>query len=205
MFDRVTLHAGDVEASRRFYEIVLTTLGLIRTDAGRDRPVWQEFGLQPGEDKVTRRLHIGFAAPSREHVERFWQEGVHAGYASDGEPGPRSQYRDDYYGAFLLDPDGNSAEAVHHGAVRTDGAIDHLWIRVSDLAASRAFYAELAQDAEMRIGTDLAERVSFVAPAGGSFSLVPGEPTEALAMGIPAVRGAATIDPDGNSVALVNR
>jgi catechol 2,3-dioxygenase-like lactoylglutathione lyase family enzyme len=39
----------------------------------------------------------------------------------DGAPGPRPQYGGDYYGAFLLDPDGNSAEAVHHGSLREHG------------------------------------------------------------------------------------
>ena len=89
---------------------------------------------------MTRRLHIGFAAPSREHVDAFWRAGTDAGYRDDGAPGPRPQYREDYYGAFLLDPDGNSAEAVHHGACRAGGVIDHLWIRVADVAASSAFY-----------------------------------------------------------------
>ena len=60
---------------------------------------------------MTRRLHIGFAAPSREHVDAFWRAGTEAGYQDDGAPGPRPQYHADYYGAFLLDPDGNSAEA----------------------------------------------------------------------------------------------
>ena len=53
-----------------------------------------------------------------------WRAGTGAGYRSDGEPRPRPEYRDDYYGAFLLDPDGNSAEAVHHGAMRESGKID---------------------------------------------------------------------------------
>ena len=71
---------------------------------------------------MTRRLHVGFVAPSRAAVDEFWRVGVEAGYRDDGAPGPRPQYTEDYYGAFLLDPDGNSAEAVHHGALRRDGA-----------------------------------------------------------------------------------
>jgi hypothetical protein len=51
-------------------------------------------------------------------VDEFWRVGTAAGYRDDGVPGPRPQYRADYYGAFLLDPDGNSIEAVHHGALR---------------------------------------------------------------------------------------
>ena len=71
---------------------------------------------------ATRRLHVAFAAPTREQVDEFWRVGTEAGYADDGSRGRGPQYRDDYYGAFLLDPDGNSAEAVHHGALRRAGS-----------------------------------------------------------------------------------
>ena len=68
---------------------------------------------------MTQRLHIGFAAPSRAAGRRVLaRRHRRPGTRDDGAPGPRPQYRDDYYGAFLLDPDGNSAEAVHHGALR---------------------------------------------------------------------------------------
>src|SRR5436853_290424 len=80
------------------------------------------------------------SARSREHVDEFWRVGTEAGYQPDGEPGPRPQYGPDYYGGFLLDPDGNSAEAVHHDSVRQDGIVDHLWLRVSDVAVARDFY-----------------------------------------------------------------
>src|SRR5215210_8344131 len=58
---------------------------------------------------------IGFVAPSRPEVDEFWRVGTAAGHPDDGAPGARPQYRPDCYGAFLLDPDGNSVEAVHHG------------------------------------------------------------------------------------------
>jgi catechol 2,3-dioxygenase-like lactoylglutathione lyase family enzyme len=84
---------------------------------------------------------------------------------------------DDYYGAFLLDPDGNSAEAVHHETPRGGVNIDHLWIRVADVAASKRFYATIAPHAGLELGADTPERVQFRAPSG-SFSLVAGTPTE---------------------------
>ena len=55
-------------------------------------------------------------------------------------PARALEYSDDYYGAFLLDPDGNSAEAVHQRVQRDGGSIDHLWIRVADVDASTRFY-----------------------------------------------------------------
>jgi catechol 2,3-dioxygenase-like lactoylglutathione lyase family enzyme len=126
---------------------------------------------------VTRRLHVAFVAPSRAHADDFWRAGTTAGYRDDGAPGPRPQYGDDYYGAFLLDPDGNSAEAVHHETPRGDVNIDHLWIRVADVAASKRFYATIAPHAGLELGADTPERVQFRATSG-SFSLVAGTPTE---------------------------
>ena len=159
---------------------MLSTLGVEQTYSGERGAEWNDFSLAPasGEKPVTRRLHIGFAAPSRAHVDAFWNAGVAAGYRDDGAPGARPQYSDDYYGAFLLDPDGNSAEAVHHGSLREQGNVDHLWIRVGDLEASTRFYETVAPAAGFHIGRELADRTLF-ACLGGSFSIVSGgAPTE---------------------------
>lgn len=139
MFDHVTIRVADREASERFYTTVLRTLGLEPSYSGADLAEWDDFSLvaADAEHPVTRGLHIGFFAPTRDHVHAFWQAGVDASHRDDGPPGPRPQYGDDYYGGFLLDPDGNSAAAVHHDRARERGRIDHLWIRVTDVAASK--------------------------------------------------------------------
>jgi catechol 2,3-dioxygenase-like lactoylglutathione lyase family enzyme len=193
VFACVTIAASDLPASAAFYTTVLPG----------DRPDFSVVAAD-GPDAVTRRLHLGFAAASREDVDAFWRAGVDAGHPSDGEPGPRPQYRHDYYGAFLLDPDGNSIEAVHHGAMRAPGLVDHVWIRVSDLAASRRFYESLAPRVGCRVGTDTPERVSFNA-VEGSFSLVEGEPTANLRWAFAAADAATERDPDGNVVELTRR
>ncbi len=172
----MTIRVADLDASRRFYDTVLATLGVQR--AVRD--AWGHFAIAPAtaERPGTNRLHIGFAAPSHEHVDAFWRAGVDAGYRDDGAPGPRPVYGDDYYGGFLLDPDANSAEAALHDNVGP-GVIDHLWIRVADLAAARDLYLSIAPQAGLRLGTDTDERVQFRGDSG-TFSLLPGEPTEHL-------------------------
>jgi catechol 2,3-dioxygenase-like lactoylglutathione lyase family enzyme len=187
MFDHVTIHASDRDASERFYETVLHTLGIEKGFADELFAHWNDFSLAQatGEKPATRRLHIGFVAPSREHADEFWRVGAEAGYRDDGAPGPRPQYGDDYYGAFLLDPDGNSAEAVHHGSLRTDGWIDHLWIRVADVAASKRFYELVAPHGGFARRRDTADGAQF-AGKSGSFSIVAGEPTEQLHMAFPA-------------------
>jgi catechol 2,3-dioxygenase-like lactoylglutathione lyase family enzyme len=180
MIDHVTIRASDRAASERFYTTVLATLGIEQTHAGPEYPEWGDFSLAQADAThgPTRRLHIGFVAPSREHVDTFWRTGTEAGYRDDGAPGLRPQYSDDYYGAFLLDPDGNSAEAVHHGSLREGGVIDHLWIRVSDLEASTRFYETVGPATGFRVGSELADRTQF-ACVSGSFSVVAAsEPTE---------------------------
>jgi catechol 2,3-dioxygenase-like lactoylglutathione lyase family enzyme len=141
VFDHVTIRVSDRDLSERFYETVLPLLGLTRTN-DRRYVEWADFSIaRASDDKpVTRRLHVGFTAPSRQHVDELWRAGTAAGHRDDGAPGLRPQYNEDYYSAFLLDPDGNSIEAVHHGCVERRGSIDHLWMRVADVAASRRFY-----------------------------------------------------------------
>ncbi|HEX3254414.1 MAG TPA: VOC family protein [Gaiellaceae bacterium] len=195
VFDHVTIRASDPGASKRFYETVLSTLGIEPTASDEPYDEWDDFSIGDAEDKtrVTRRLHVAFPAPSREHVDRFWQAGVEAGYRDDGTPGPRPQYGDDYYGGFLLDPDGNSAEAVHYSeALREDGVVDHLWIRVADVAEAKRFYEHVAPFGGFRLNHDSPERAQFVGGTG-SFSLVAGEPTENVHIAFPASEN-ATVD-----------
>jgi len=180
VFDHVTIRASERAASERFYQTVLTAIGIEQTHSGAHGAEWHDFSLAQAdaETPTTRNLHVGFAAPSPAHVDAFWRAGIDAGYEDDGAPGPRPQYSDDYYGAFLLDPDGNSVEAVHHGSLRRGGNVDHLWIRVSDLDAATRFYENVGPAAGFRVGRELADRTLF-ACVSGSFSVVAGgEPTE---------------------------
>ena len=193
MFDHVTIRVSDRAASEAFYTTVLLGLSFETMYSDARFAEWDDFSLTAADDEnpATRRLHVGFGAPSREHVDRFWQAGTEAGYRDDGPPGPRPAYREDYYGAFLLDPDGNSAEAVHHGDVRPPGHIDHLWIRVADRLASQRFYETIAPHAGFELALDR-ERAWFVGP-GGSFTILEGTPTEHVHLAFPATEN-ATVD-----------
>ncbi|MCA1682613.1 MAG: VOC family protein [Actinobacteria bacterium] len=183
MFDHVTIRASDRHASERFYETVLRPLGVETSHTDEHYAEWGDFSITEGDEErpATRRLHIAFFAPSRAAADEFWRVGTQAGYPDDGAPGPRPEYSGDYYGAFLLDPDGNSAEAVHHGSLRRAGAIDHLWIRVADVHASKRFYEAVAPHAGFRLSHDSPERAQFAAE-GGSFSVVAGAPAEHVHM-----------------------
>src|SRR3954462_10962196 len=175
MFDHITIRASDRTAAESFYDTVLRTVGVARSGRDEQYTVWGgDFSLASADNRntVTRRLHIGFVAPSRVHVDAFWQAGVGAGYPrggragagagarGGGEPGPRPEYSPDYYGGFLLDPDGNSVEAVHHGGTRA-GRLDHMWIRVADLAATREFYETIAPYSKHPLLWEHPNRVHF--------------------------------------------
>jgi catechol 2,3-dioxygenase-like lactoylglutathione lyase family enzyme len=192
VFDHVTIRASDRVASERFYETVLGTLGIEKTHTDEHLAEWDDFSVAPASEEkpTTRRLHIAFAARSRAQVDDFWRAGTEAGYLDDGPPGPRPQYREDYYGAFLLDPDGNSAEAVHHGAIESFGGIQHLWIRVADLDAATRFYELVGPHAGFRLNYHTPPRAQFVGE-DGSFTIVEGTPTEHLHMAFPVTDNAA--------------
>ena len=196
MFDHVTIRVADRRASERFYRLVLQTLGVEPTHAGEHLIEWNDFSLAAAIDEKppTRGLHIGFSAPSREHVDEFWRAGTAAGFRDDGTPGPRRQYGASYYGAFLLDPDGNSAEAVHHDSVRADGTIDHLWIRVADVARARRFYELVGRFAGFvfRAEAEDPHRARF-AGSSGSFSVVDGPVTQHVHVAF-GVRDDAVVD-----------
>jgi len=163
VFDHVGIAVADLAKSERFYRTVLSVLGAEPSHADAELVEWDDWAIGPTdrEHPVTRGLHVGFRAPSREAVDAFWQAGIDAGYRDDGAPGPRTVYGPDYCGGFLLDPDGNSAEAVH--TEREDpvlaGRVDHLWIRVRDPAASKRFYTTIAPHAGLRIGVDEPDHV----------------------------------------------
>ena len=186
MFDHVTIRVSDRKASEQFYDTVLGVLGIDAEYSDDQFTEWDDFSLTAATEwsPVTRGLHIGFGTSSRERVDEFWEVGTAAGYESDGEPGPRPEYSHEYYGGFLLDPEGNSVEAVHHEEVRH--GIDHLWIRVRSVEASKRFYETIAPHAGFRLHTDTPERASFDGDPG-TFSVLSGDHlTEHLHMAFPA-------------------
>jgi catechol 2,3-dioxygenase-like lactoylglutathione lyase family enzyme len=178
MFDHVSIAVSDLDASERFYRTVLSVLGAEPVRGDSQLVEWEDWDIfaTDSEHPVSRGLHVGFRASDHAAVDAFWQAGVDAGYRSDGAPGPRAAYHPDYYGSFLLDPDGNSVEALHGEPEprAPAGGIDHLWIRVGDLDASRRFYATIAPHAGLRLGDDEPGRVQFRGD-GHSFSLIDDE------------------------------
>jgi catechol 2,3-dioxygenase-like lactoylglutathione lyase family enzyme len=118
MIDHIKLFVRDLERSKAFYENALEPLGYrpMLTPApgvvgmGRDRP---DFWLAETSE-TTSPAHVAFRADDRGLVDEFHRAALAAGGTDNGNPGDRPHYHPSYYGAFVLDPDGNNVEAVCH-------------------------------------------------------------------------------------------
>ena len=112
--DHVEVHAGDFDASVRFYATVLAPLGIPSwsEDSESERIVCFTRLNIVDRQPPTTGLHLCFVAASREQVDAFHRAGVEAGFRSNGAPGYRP-YAPGYYAAFLLDPDDNNIEALY--------------------------------------------------------------------------------------------
>jgi catechol 2,3-dioxygenase-like lactoylglutathione lyase family enzyme len=181
MFDHITLRVADLAAATSAFTAVLGELEIEQTTSTPSLSVWGNFALtQIDEDHpIARRVHVAFIAPTPAQVDRFGRAGIDAGFADDGPAGPRANYADDYYAAFLKDPAGNGFEAVHRDGHRPRGNIDHVATRVNDVEASTAFYSTIAAAAGLTIRQQAADRAVFsVGASDGSFLLIAGEPTQ---------------------------
>jgi catechol 2,3-dioxygenase-like lactoylglutathione lyase family enzyme len=117
MYDHIGLRVKDLNASRRFYEAALAPLGFVPGSSGEG---YAGFGpkeapalwLHAHKGDTGSGAHVCFKAATRAAVDRFHAAGLKAGGQDNGKPGLRTAYSPDYYGAFLIDPDGNNVEAV---------------------------------------------------------------------------------------------
>ena len=113
LVDHVHLRVKDVATSKAFYRAVLATVGVNIEHESETAFAADELYVDAAEDYVTR-VHLAFQARTREDVHAFHAAGLANGGTDNGKPGERG-YHPGYYAAFLLDPDGNNIEAVHHG------------------------------------------------------------------------------------------
>jgi catechol 2,3-dioxygenase-like lactoylglutathione lyase family enzyme len=119
MIDHVSIEVGDLVQATVFYDAVLATLGLKRLTT-RDTTVgygkkYPEFWLNQREDAGAgpeSGAHVALRCRSAGAVDEFHATALSLGGRCDGAPGPRPEYSDSYYAAFVRDPDGNRMEAV---------------------------------------------------------------------------------------------
>jgi catechol 2,3-dioxygenase-like lactoylglutathione lyase family enzyme len=118
VIDHVGLGVSDLERSKAFYQQALDPLGyrllLVRDGSvGLGRNGKPDFFIHVNRP-LSGPTHVAIASPDRASVDAFHAAGLAAGGRDNGPPGLRPHYHQDYYGAFILDPDGNNIEAVCH-------------------------------------------------------------------------------------------
>jgi catechol 2,3-dioxygenase-like lactoylglutathione lyase family enzyme len=135
MLDHVSLRVADYDRSKRFYAAALAPLGYTlamesASGAGFRRGFIPDFWIKQGEPMSLGAgavslepagcggpaVHVAFAGDNRTAVDAFHRAALAAGARDNGAPGLRSNYHPNYYGAFVLDPDGYNIEAVCHQA-----------------------------------------------------------------------------------------
>ena len=180
MIDHVGIRLPDLGVARGFYARTFELLDGPEPFEGGGYVEWEDFviGEETAERPTTRRLHIGFRADSRRQVDDWWHAMIELGHQGDGPPGPRPDYGPDYYAAFILDPAGNSVEAVNNGNRRHPGVIDHLVLRTGDLEAATRFYETVCPTVAHTV--ERYEGRTQIRGSGARFSIVEGQPTENL-------------------------
>lgn len=112
LIDHVHIRVSDLDASKDFYRAVLEAVGRDDTIGENETAFWaDEFYMDAAGTAPVSRIHLAFQARDHEAVRRFHAVGLAAGGTDNGMPGYR-EYHDQYFAAFLLDPDGNNIEAV---------------------------------------------------------------------------------------------
>ncbi len=111
LIDHVHLRTRDLEATKRFYRAALGVLD-IPIEVGDDHVWADELWIDAGEPQS--HVHLAFQAKDQVMVDAVYAAALAAGGKDNGAPGERP-YHPGYYGAFVLDPDGNNIEAVFHG------------------------------------------------------------------------------------------
>ena len=117
MLDHISIRVADYERSKKFYSEALAPLGYTllmesASGAGFRKEFIPDFWIKRGTPAPV--VHIAFASPNRATVDAFYRAALAAGGRDNGGPGLRPTYHPNYYGAFVLDPDGYNIEAVCH-------------------------------------------------------------------------------------------
>jgi catechol 2,3-dioxygenase-like lactoylglutathione lyase family enzyme len=131
MLDHSGIVVTDLAKARRFYDAIAEALGLATTSNSEESFLFGKSAEEPipylwigtlrpsywaeGSRAGINQMHVAFVAESKAMVDAFFEAALAAGGTDHGKPGPR-EGAGDYYGAFVLDPDGNNIEACVRGS-----------------------------------------------------------------------------------------
>lgn len=118
IIDHIGIAISDSEKSNDFYTKALAPLGIEKI---MEFDGWSGYGRNGKPEfwfgealEANHPMHIAFSADNRDQVRQFYEAAIAAGGKDNGGPGIREEYHSNYYGAFVIDPDGHNVEAVCH-------------------------------------------------------------------------------------------
>lgn len=122
LIDHLQFVVKDIEASKVFYKATMAALNIPIGGEGEDFLWMDELFISSksssaAQGQLTGRTHLAFQAVNKDMVKAFYEAALKAGGKDNGAPGERT-YHPGYYGAFVIDPDGNNIEAVYHGQAK---------------------------------------------------------------------------------------
>ena len=125
IIDHIGIAVGDYDKAKAFYQAVLAPLGIApikevgpaepggsKRSSGFGRNAMPRFWIHSGGPATP--MHVAFSADTRDQVHAFYEGALAAGAVDNGPPGIRPNYQPNYYGAFVIDPEGHNIEAVCH-------------------------------------------------------------------------------------------
>ena len=123
LFNHIQIKVKDLKLSRNFYDSIMSALGykvvlhIENTVIGYGTSVHDMFEIsQTTENKpLSNAIHLAFNAANLQSVDSFYKIAIKQGAQCNGKPGYRPQYEENYYAAFVIDPDGHNLEAVYCG------------------------------------------------------------------------------------------
>jgi catechol 2,3-dioxygenase-like lactoylglutathione lyase family enzyme len=113
--DHIGINVSDYEKSKAFYVAALAPLGVkVMGDYGSTIGMGEDFPFLWISQGDPGHVHVALTADNRGLVDAFYAAAMKAGGKDNGKPGLRTEYHENYYGAYVLDPDGHNIEAVCH-------------------------------------------------------------------------------------------
>ncbi len=124
IFNHIQIKVPDLKVSQNFYDQVMKALGydivldIPEVVIGYGTSLHDMFEIRQVDEAapLSQAVHIAFNASSREMVESFYRVALENGATCNGPPGLRPEYEDNYYAAFILDPDGHNIETIYSGS-----------------------------------------------------------------------------------------
>lgn len=121
LFNHVQIKVKDLKNSQKFYDLIMSILGYHKVLDIKDTVIGYgtnvqdmfEIRIATSEALISKSVHVAFNFPSLQCVDNFYKTALKNGASCNGIPGYKPEYEENYYSAFVIDPDGHNIEVVY--------------------------------------------------------------------------------------------